>query len=120
MTKVMKIVLPLVGLSTLYAAFYFAYINGTDKLGWQFIESGKLPGRNDPIRTVYTEIPAIDRLLTVLTVFFWPMTDGSHPTLTIHSVGFSGSFCSAWILLTLEAWRRGNAWKIIALYVHPI
>lgn len=117
--KMMKIVLPLLSVTTLYAAFYFAYINGLHGLALKSIESRTLPGRSDPLRTVYTEVPLIDRLLTALTVFFWPAADGSNPTLTLHSVGFAGTFGSAWILLTLESWRRGNAWTIVALYVHP-
>lgn len=117
MTGLVKLVLPLIGVTTLYTAFYFAYINGTHNLGWEYINSGKLPGRNDPIRTVYTDIPFIDSKLTVLTTVFWPITDGTAPTLTLHSIGFAGSFCASWLLVTLESWRRGNAWTLIALYV---
>lgn len=113
----MKLVLPLFSVFTLYAAFYFSFINGSHDLALQSVASKTLPGRNDPLRTVYTGLEPVDRLLTVLTVFFWPMTDGSTPTLTVHSLGFAGTFGSAWVLVTLESWRRGNAWTIAALYV---
>lgn len=113
----MKLVLLLLSVSTLYAAFYFAQINGSHDLALQSVTSKALPGRDDPLRTFYTGIEPVDRLLTVLTVFFWPMTDGSTPTLTLHSLGFAGTFGSAWMLLTVESWRKGNAWTIAALYV---
>lgn len=48
-------------------------------------------------------------------VFFYPAVDGQNATLLLHTVGFSGSFGSAWALVTMEAWRSGNRWKIISV-----
>lgn len=113
----MKYILPLCSAFALYAIFFFSYQNGLHELGLKSVESGVLPGLNEPLRTVYTGVPKIDELLTVLTTFFWPAMDGSNPGLMLHTIGFSGTFGAAWILVTLESWRRGNSWTIAALYV---
>ncbi|KAL2857289.1 hypothetical protein BJY01DRAFT_202555 [Aspergillus pseudoustus] len=109
-----KFFLPLLSLFVFYAIFYFGEINGANKLVFESIASKKLPASDATLRTVYTGIAPLDELLTVLTVFFWPTTDGSNLSLLVHSIGFSGTFGSAWVLVSLEAWRRGNAWTIVA------
>lgn len=111
----MKYVVPMIGASALYAIFFFSYQNGLNDMGLEQVESKTLPGLNDPLRTVYTGVEKIDEILTVLTTFFWTTTDGSHPGLMLHTIGFSGTFGAAWVLVTLESWRRGNAWTIAAL-----
>ncbi|KAJ5342383.1 hypothetical protein N7541_011507 [Penicillium brevicompactum] len=97
-----------------YAIFYFSYINGLDALGRKSIESGKLPGVTEPLRTVYTGVEPIDHLLTLLTTFFYPTLDGQRPGLLLHSIGFSGTFGAAWTLVVLESWRKGNAGTVAA------
>ncbi|KAJ5166755.1 uncharacterized protein N7482_005536 [Penicillium canariense] len=98
----------------LYAIFYFSYINGLDELGRNAVASGKLPGVDAPLRTVYTGVEPVDRILTLLTTFFYPSLDGQSPTLLLHSIGFSGTFGAAWTLVVLESWRKGNAGTIAA------
>lgn len=97
-----------------YAIFYFSYINGLDELGHKAIAAGKLPGLNEPLRTLYTGVEPIDRVLTLLTVFFYPSLDGQSPTLLLHSIAFSGTFGAAWTLVVLESWRKGNAGTVAA------
>jgi hypothetical protein len=97
-----------------YAIFYFAKVNGLDALGHKTIESGRLPGLDEPLRTFYTGVEPIDRILTLLTVFFYPTLDGQSPGLLLHSIGFSGTFGAAWILVVLESWRKGNAGTVAA------
>ncbi|PLB54140.1 hypothetical protein P170DRAFT_372839 [Aspergillus steynii IBT 23096] len=109
-----KIVLLLLSISVFYTIFHFAEINGAQKLSLGAIDSKKLPGTNEPLRTVYTGVESIDGLLTVLTTFFWPLADASDPALFLHSIGFSGTFGSAWVLVTLESWRKGNSWTFAA------
>ena len=99
---------------TLYAIFYFSHINGLDELGQKAIASGKLPGVGEPLRTVYTGIEPIDRVLTLLTAFFYPALDGQSATLLLHSIGFSGTFGAAWTLVVLESWRKGNSGTVAA------
>lgn len=111
----MKYILFMLSAFALYAIFYFSLENGLHELGMKSVESKTLPGLSDPLRTVYTGVAKIDELLTVLTTFFWSATDGSHPALMLHTIGFSGTFGAAWTLVTLESWRRGNAWTIAAL-----
>ncbi|GKZ39405.1 hypothetical protein AbraIFM66950_000235, partial [Aspergillus brasiliensis] len=109
-----KLILPLLSLFTLYAIWYYADANGLLELARQSIDRKTLPGSDAPLRTIYTGLPQLDHLLTTLTTFFWPTTDGSHPALTLHTLGFAGTFGSAWILITLESWRQGNTWTLAA------
>ncbi|KAJ5677218.1 uncharacterized protein N7477_002851 [Penicillium maclennaniae] len=110
----MKYILFSLSAFALYAIFYFSYVNGLHALGHDAIDSGKLPGVNAPLRTHFTGVEAIDRILTLLTVFFYPTLDGQSPTLLLHSIGFSGTFGAAWTLVVLESWRKGNAGTIVA------
>lgn len=114
-----KVFLPLLSVFALYAIFYFAEINGLHRLALEAIASRKLPGTNEPLRTVYTGVEPIDEVLAGLITFFWPATDGSSPAMTLHSIAFSGTFGAAWMLVTMESWRRGNAWTVAALYASP-
>ncbi|KAK8925505.1 Epoxide hydrolase aurD [Metarhizium anisopliae] len=104
-----KLLLALLSLSVFYFIFYFADANGLRALGDAAQHAQTLPGLDVPLRTRYTGLAPLDQLLTTLTVFFWPVGDGSQPALTLHSVAFSGTFASAWILVTLESWRTGSA-----------
>ncbi|KAJ5291805.1 hypothetical protein N7478_001056 [Penicillium angulare] len=97
-----------------YAIFYFSHANGLNELAFKAIASGKLPGNNEPLRTVYTGVEHIDKLLTVLTTFFYPVLDGQDATLFLHSIGFSGTFGATWTLVVLESWRKGNSGTIAA------
>ncbi|KAJ5951930.1 uncharacterized protein N7479_010343 [Penicillium vulpinum] len=97
-----------------YAIFYFASINGLDVLGRKCIESGQLPSIDAPLRTTYTGIEGVDRVLSLLTVFFYPTLDGHNPGLLLHGVAFSGTFGASWTLIVLESWRKGNAGTIAA------
>lgn len=110
-----KLILPLLSLSVFYFIFYFADRNGLRALGDAAVHAKKLPGLSEPLRTEYTGLPLLDQLLTTLTTFFWVTTDGSQPALMLHSIAFSGTFSSAWVLVTLESWRKGNAWTVAAL-----
>ncbi|TWU71182.1 hypothetical protein ED733_001149 [Metarhizium rileyi] len=109
-----RLVLPLLSLSAVYFIFYFADANGLRELGEAAQHAGKLPGLDEPLRTYYTGLRPLDQILTTLTIFFWPLSDGTQPGLTLHSIAFSGTFSSAWILVTLESWRKGNAWTAAA------
>ncbi|KAJ5682179.1 hypothetical protein N7462_005344 [Penicillium macrosclerotiorum] len=110
----MKIVLFSLSAFALYAIFYFSYVNGLDELARHAVASGKLPGLDAPLRTLYTGFEPIDHILTLLTTFFYPSLDGQSSTLMLHSIGFSGTFGAAWTLMVLESWRKGNAGTIAA------
>ncbi|KAJ5553038.1 hypothetical protein N7494_002416 [Penicillium frequentans] len=110
----MRIILFSLSAFVFYAIFYFSQVNGLRELSIKSVASGKLPGLNEPLRTVYTGVEPVDRLLTVLTTFFYPVLDGQSPTLLLHSIGFSGTFGAAWTLVVLESWRKGNAGTVAA------
>ena len=113
-----RILLPLISASALYFIFYQSWANGTKDLADASIAAGiiTIPGsKGIPLRTHYTGLPHTDRLLATLTTFFWPVVDGQHPGLFLHSLTFSGTFGAAWVLVVLEGWRKGNAWTVVAL-----
>ncbi|KJZ72436.1 hypothetical protein HIM_08105 [Hirsutella minnesotensis 3608] len=109
-----KIILPLLSVSVYYFIWQPASQNGLFELINKSASSQTLPGTDQPLRTVYTGLDSVDRALTPLTVFFWAVIDGSHPALFLHTVAFAGTFCSAWVLVTLESWRHGNKRTIVA------
>ena len=78
-------------------------------------ETGLLPGTKEPVLTSYTGIELIDYELTVLTVFFWELVDGSRPDASLYCYHFLGQIFSAWSLLMIESLRKGNKWRIISL-----
>lgn len=109
-------VLTLFSLFALYAIFYFAETNGLNKLAQDSVDAGVLPGSAaETLRTVYTGIEPLDRLVTLLGTFFWSVVDGQNVTLTLHGVAFSGAFGAAWVLVVLESFREGNSGTVAAL-----
>ncbi|KAJ5724404.1 hypothetical protein N7493_006132 [Penicillium malachiteum] len=110
----MRFILFSLSASVFYMIWYFSHASGLHDLAQEAVASGKLPGLDEPLRTVYTGVEPIDKLLTVLTVFFYPAMDGQDSTLLLHSIGFSGTFAAAWTLVVLESWRKGNSGTIAA------
>ncbi|GAD99560.1 conserved hypothetical protein [Paecilomyces variotii No. 5] len=102
----------------LYSKFYFAFSNGLLELVDKVAADKLIPNvTNEALRTVYTGVPLVDQLFITLGTFFWPTVDGNHPTVTLHTLAFAGAFGSAWVLVLLEGWRKGNAWKIVSFAV---
>lgn len=110
-----KFLLPLFSAFALYAIFHFSTENGLFKLVESAVRAKTIPGTDEPLRTVYTGIERLDRTLTTLTVFFWPVADGSRPGLSLHSICFSSALGSAWVLVFLESWRRVNRRTIVSM-----
>lgn len=112
-----RYILPLFSAFALYAVFYFSASNGLFQLIDDAVRANKLADTAYPLRTVYTGVEPVDRLLTVLVVFFWSALDGYNAGSVLHALYFAGAFGSAWVLVILEAWRVGNSWTVPALYV---
>ena len=110
-----KLVLWSLSAFVFYAIYYYAHANGLRNLALSTIAAKRVPGGQHLLRTEYTGIGKLDELLTTLTVFFWPVSDGSHPGLFLHSIAFSGTFAASWVLVSIESWRHGNKWTIAAL-----
>ncbi|KAJ5533128.1 hypothetical protein N7494_009680 [Penicillium frequentans] len=111
----MKYIFLLFSALVYYANTEFVHNSGIRVLIRDAIISKSLPGSSYALKTVFTGIARVDRELMILTSFFYPAVDGQNATLLLHTVGFSGSFGSAWALVTMEAWRSGNRWKIITV-----
>lgn len=99
------IFLLLLGLFGIYCTYLEA--NGT-ALIHDLIAAGTLPNNHIPLRTVYTGFQPLDRILTHIVVFLWPVTN-QYPLLTLHATNFLAGTNAIWTLLLIEGYRRGNA-----------
>ncbi|KAI5863292.1 hypothetical protein GGS23DRAFT_605303 [Durotheca rogersii] len=75
-----------------------------------------LPGTTNPILTRYTGIGFLDKLLTLATVMFANVTDGSSPQLSLYSFHFAGQYLAILIVTTIEGLRRGNQSNTIRFF----
>ena len=112
-----RIGLLLCSLAGYYAVWHLFINNGTVDLMTQVLESGPriLPGTYEPVKTVYTGIPAIDKQLTILTLVFWEQVDGSSPSNSLFCFHFATQAACGWGLLMIESMRYGNQWRVISL-----
>lgn len=76
-----------------------------------------LPGTVFPLKTSYTGVKIVDEQLTVLTIAFWEVVDGSMPNLSLYSFMFAGKFGSLYLLFLAESVRKGNRGRVVSLYV---
>ena len=100
-----------------YTLFYLSKQNTFLSRLQDAFKKGFLPGTTAAIRTSLTGVPAIDRQLQILLMFFYPTIDGSRPAASIQLAHFGGQVVAAWGLLMLEASRTGNKGRIISLCV---
>lgn len=103
-----------------YLTWYLFMNNGSIDLMTKLRDHGPhiLPYTDDaPLKTRYTGIAFVDYQLTVLTVFFYNIVDGSHPNACLQAYHFGGQFISGLSLLVLESLRSSNRSRIISLYV---
>ena len=100
-----------------YATWYILINNGTVDYMTHIRDVGPrlLPHTNEPLKTVYTGVPAIDYRLTVLALFFWENVDGSIPAGSLFCFHFATQIFSGWGLLMIEGLRHGNRWTLISL-----
>ena len=74
-----------------------------------------LPGTTASLKTSYTGIKSLDYQLTVLTLFFWQLIDGSHPNGSLLCFHFAGQIAAGLGLFVIEALRSGNRNRLISL-----
>ncbi|KAK0725278.1 hypothetical protein B0H67DRAFT_126266 [Lasiosphaeris hirsuta] len=74
-----------------------------------------LPGSSDPIITLYCGFPPFDQLLTLASVMFANVVDGSCPRLSVYGIQFGGQFLSILVLIMIESMREGNQHTIFRL-----
>ena len=100
-----------------YGTWHILLRNGTTNYMKHIRDIGPrlLPGTNESLKTVYVGISAIDYQLTVLTLFFWELVDGSHPSASLYSFHFATQVACGWGLLVVEGQRRGHRWRLVSL-----
>ncbi|KAI1803502.1 hypothetical protein F4811DRAFT_327968 [Daldinia bambusicola] len=75
-----------------------------------------LPGSGDAIRTYYTGIGPLDKLVTLGVVMFANVTDGSAPELSLYAFQFCGQYLAILVLVNIESLRAGNENNIFSLF----
>ena len=67
-----------------------------------------LPGSANPLLTRYCGIGPVDKLLTLASIMFANVTDGSYPTLSVYAIHFAAQYLGVLTLLMVESLRAGN------------
>ncbi|KAL8677808.1 MAG: hypothetical protein Q9186_005788 [Xanthomendoza sp. 1 TL-2023] len=114
MTKVFLLSLSAIGF---YCTWYLFFNNGGADMMNDVRDNGPhfLPFTDKaPLRKLYTGIASLDDQLTVLTLFFYNIVDGSHPHACLQAYHFIGQIVAGWGLLVLESLRYSNQWSIIS------
>jgi hypothetical protein len=95
------------GLNAMYG---LAYRNGyyDDLIRLRDVGPHHLPGSLNPVLTRYCGISPLDDLLTLASVMFANITDGSCPQLSVYAIQFGGQFLGILNVITMEAQRKGN------------
>lgn len=111
-----KLALVFLSAAGYYATWYILLNNGTTDYMAHIRDVGPrlLPGTKEPVRTVYTGIPAIDYQMTVLALFFWEIVDGSNPAGSLFCFHFATQIACGWGLVMIESLRHGNRWTLIS------
>lgn len=99
----------------IYCTFYLVQANGTNALIHDSIAAAKLPNSDVSLRTVYTGINPLDRIITYIVVLLWPVTELENTLLTLHTTTFLAGANAIWTLLLLEGYRRGNQKTVSSL-----
>ncbi|KAI1344150.1 hypothetical protein F5Y15DRAFT_424411 [Xylariaceae sp. FL0016] len=67
-----------------------------------------LPDSSIPILTYYTGIKPLDKSVTLASVMFAGVTDGSRPQLSLYAVHFGGQYLAILVIIMVEGMRKGN------------
>ncbi|KAL4938821.1 hypothetical protein BDV06DRAFT_225648 [Aspergillus oleicola] len=101
-------------LGALYAQYYVSKTGGLYESVFELVAASKLPSSNATFRTAYTGIESVDRILSYLIKYRWPLSDGSDPALTPIAISYFGAISAIWTLLLLEGYRNGNKGRAIS------
>lgn len=112
------ILLPALVAAGFITTMIFSFNNGTFPAITAIIDDANqttIPGSDDVVLIRHwTGISAVDKQLTVLLLFFWPLLSGLNPAASLHALHFSGQLGAYWTLILLEAKREGNKRRLIA------
>lgn len=114
-TSLAKFILPLLVIWSVFAVFLQMFSNGFDKMLDNAFASKQLVGSRETMITTWTGFEPVDKFLCLFLNFFYPIFDGKHPTLSLFTLQLSGQFIGTWILLIVESFRVGNAWRAVSL-----
>jgi len=111
-----KILLFFLWIFAIYSTWYLLLNNGAaDHLNRIQNSNPKLlPGTNQPVKTSYTGIRAIDDQLITLAIVFWDTLDGSKPHASLFAFMFAGQYLAGWTLMLIEGSRAHHPRRVIA------
>ena len=105
-----------IGVFGLNSMFGQIYRNGyIGQLG-EVLASPKpvLPGSQAPLLTRYLGLSPVDRLLTIATVLWANVTDGSAPELSLYAFQFGGQLVPIFLTIMVEGSRSGNSHNLLS------
>lgn len=108
--------LVVIGLFGLNSMFGQLYRNGYVARVKELLSSAKpvLPGSETPILTRYLGLPVVDSLLTLATILWANVTDGSAPSLSLYAFQFGGQLVPIFLIMMVEASRIGHSGHILS------
>lgn len=112
-----KLTLPVLITVAVFGTHQLANKNGLFALVDSAIAVKQAPDVDYALLTRWTGFESVDKLFSLMTAFFLPSVNGKHPTVTLQGVHFFGQLLSLYILMVVESFRVGNAWKAVSLYV---
>lgn len=94
----------------------FSIRNGMSEM----IESARIhnlltDGTRNPYMGKITGIGGVDFMLFTLVNFFWPVTQGETPGLSLLGVLFGGQLCAFLTMVMIEGFRAGNKGRVVSL-----
>ncbi|OTB01355.1 hypothetical protein M426DRAFT_323505 [Hypoxylon sp. CI-4A] len=92
------------------ALYGLLYRNGYYEALLRLRDSGPfhLPGSSNAVLTRYTGIICLDKVLTLATVMFANVTDGTAPELSLYAFHFGGQYLAILVVIAIEGLRNGN------------
>ncbi|KAL4875879.1 hypothetical protein BJY04DRAFT_223623 [Aspergillus karnatakaensis] len=120
MPQLTKCILPVYGALALYSMVDFSCRNGYIPMvmekGQQWLNA---PPTDPRKRAQTTGIASLDEPLATMFVFYWPLLDGSYPSLSLMFVNYFGTITLSLVLGTLESLRKGNRTSGLSLFHSP-
>lgn len=116
-THLARFILPTLAITAVLSTYLLAYNNGYLSMLFSAISApnATIPDLNLPLKTNYTGIHELDKVFAQFVVVFSAIVGGTRPEATLQGVHFLGQGLAIWVLVCVEGYRVGNAWKAISL-----
>lgn len=112
-----KLILPCLAIVAFWSTLKLASDNETFALIEKTVSTRKFPDSEIPLLWQWTGIESVDDIFRLMVNIIYPLYDGKNPKNTLQAVHFFGQLVSIYVLMMVESFRVGNAWKGVSLSV---